>query len=193
MALGFSVSGASLAPPAARNAGRWAPLVHTLDRMENTRLVVQARLKRIMSISSGATMKNNYPIALFLILISCSLLLASCSRQDISEFVCGSPDRRGIHESYSGEKIAHYARTYDFTVDNNNESTVLTLQLKIQLIEGSVNWYLLEPNGKIAWRGEVSGEDTILKSQDFQPESGVWQLDIVVLNATGSYDFCWLN
>ena len=96
---------------------------------------------------------------------------------------------RGDMEEIASFKEKTDSLKFDFRL--TEEATSARLQVKVKMKSGRVEWKLRDPNGNVRLTGHGTGGSLAGTTGDMKSISGVWTLDLQLMDATGDYRVNW--
>ncbi len=78
---------------------------------------------------------------------------------------------------------------YTFEVSERMQAARLKVVARVN--GGQAEWQLKSPDGEVYLRGFGDGGRVVTDTDQFKPTSGVWKLEIKLMDASGNYRFNW--
>lgn len=99
------------------------------------------------------------------------------------------PQSRSDLEETASFKDKTDSLKFDFRMTESANSA--RLQVKVKMKSGRVEWKLRDPNGEVRLTGHGTGGNLVGTSGNMKPITGVWTLDLRLMDATGDYRVNW--
>ena len=81
--------------------------------------------------------------------------------------------------------------TRDFSFEVTDNFTPLRLAMDLTLLQGKLQWELVDPNGNHRWTGTVRDQEILQESRLLDPIVGIWHFSVECKQAAGDFLFEW--
>lgn len=133
-------------------------------------------------------MKNYIRLTLLIFVMLTSLLACSIFETDAGPFSGNSS--KSTNTSRSTFTDTTEVEIIELDVKSDMRTNTLNIH-SIKLDEGQVNLRLFDPNHEVEWEETLTAAEEFTKKIDLEPIPGLWQLELEIEDASGSYVIRW--